>query len=497
RRWDGFCTERGAAFDTDSLASTRPIEFEVVSPQDAEAMYDVLTYEKGAAVVRMLEQFLGPDDFRSGVKHYLTTHSYANTTTTDLWDSLEVATGVPVRAAMDTWIFQGGHPSIFVEKSATGATVKQTRFGYSDTDQASWHVPIIVRARVGSAEIETRLLLEDSEAAIDLGGEPDWVVVNAGGHGFYRVAYDTDLLEALSSQALDVLSPSERYGLVDDTWASVLAGNIDAETHISLVTGLASETDLAVWQRMLSSLEHLHSIADDKGRNRLEVLIRDLSTTALGVLGLEPLDGEPDLDRELRALLFAAAGTTGNDNSVRDLAETIFADSNNGQTTEPNLTAAAIRVVAAAGDEKIHSEIVDLYREAQTPQLEVRYLMALLEVEGVSLFKKTLDLFSNEVRTQNAPYLLGAAMSHRSHGFLAWDLIRDQWEELNKKFPQNSIPRMVGGIRSLSTPQLASEIHDFFQEHPVPQGQLTLDQHLEKLTVNVALREREGNRIGG
>ena len=88
-------------------------------------------------------------------------------------------------------------------------------------------------------------------------------------------------------------------------------------------------------------------------------------------------------------------------------------------------------------------------------------------------------------------------MSHRSHGFLAWDLIRDQWEELNKKFPQNSIPRMVGGIRSLSTPQLASEIHDFFQEHPVPQGQLTLDQHLEKLTVNVALREREGNRIGG
>ena len=496
RRWDGFCAERGAAFDTDSLASTRPIEFEVISPEDAEAMYDVLTYEKGAAVVRMLEQFLGPDEFRRGVKHYLTTHSYANTTTTDLWDSLEVATGVPVRAAMDTWIFQGGYPIIFVEKSPEGIRVKQTRFGYTDINDASWHVPIMVRARVESSDIESRLLLEGNEATIDLGGSPEWVVVNAGGHGFYRVTYDSDLLVALSSQALDVLSPSERYGLVDDTWASVLAGKVDAETHISLVTGLAAETDLAVWQLMLSSLEHLHSIADDTGRNRMEVLIRDLSTTALGVLGLEPLDEEPDLDRELRALLFAAAGTTGKDKSIQDLARSIFTNNNNGKSSEPNLTAAAIRVVASAGDEETHSELVSLYREAQTPQLEVRYLTALLEIEGVQLFEKTLDLFNNEVRTQNAPYLLGAAMSHRRHGALAWQLIRDQWEELNKKFPQNSIPRMVGGIRSLSTPELASEIHDFFQRHPIPQGQLTLDQHLEKLSVNVALREREGSRIG-
>ena len=496
RRWDGFCVERGAAFDTDSLASTRPIEFEVVSPQDAEAMYDILTYEKGAAVVRMLEQFLGPDDFRSGVKHYLTTHSYANTTTTDLWDSLEVATGIPVRAAMDTWIFQGGHPVIFVQKSAEGVLVKQTRFGYTDIEQASWHVPIIVRAQVGSTEVESRFLLEDDEATIDLGGAPDWVVVNAGGHGFYRVAYDANLLRALSAQALDVLSPSERYGLVDDTWASVLAGQIDAETHLALVTGLAAETDLAVWQRILSSLEHLYSIADKNGRTRLQVLIRDLSTTALGVLGLEPLDAEPALDRELRALLFTAAGTTGNDNSVRDLARSIFADSKTDQNTEPNLTAAAIRVVASAGNEKTHSELVALYREAPTPQLEVRYLMALLEVEGSALFKQTLDLFTNEVRTQNAPYLLGAAMGHRSHGVLAWEFVRDRWQELNKKFPQNSIPRMVGGIRSLSTPQLAAEIREFFESHPIPQGQLTLDQHLEKLSVNVALREREGTRIG-
>ena len=150
RRWDGFCVERGAAFDTDSLASTRPIEFEVISPEDAEAMYDILTYEKGAAVVRMLEQFLGSAQFRSGVKHYLTSHSYANTTTTDLWDSLEHASGVPVRAAMDTWIFQGGHPVVAVEATSEGISLKQSRFGYSSVDPTSWHIPII---KIGRAHV--------------------------------------------------------------------------------------------------------------------------------------------------------------------------------------------------------------------------------------------------------------------------------------------------------------------------------------------------------
>lgn len=88
-------------------------------------------------------------------------------------------------------------------------------------------------------------------------------------------------------------------------------------------------------------------------------------------------------------------------------------------------------------------------------------------------------------------------MSHRSHGRLAWELIRDRWEELNEKFPQNSIPRMVSGIRSLSTPDLAAEIQTFFEGHPIPQGHLTVRQHLEKLGVNVELRRREGHRLGG
>lgn len=498
RRWDSFSLERGAAFDTDALRSTRPIEFEVISPDDAEGMYDVLTYEKGAGLVRMLEQYLGEEEFRGGVRHYLGQHSYGNTTTTDLWDALEHSTNSPVRAAMDTWIFQGGHPLVSVTATDEGVRVSQRRFEYHDRGDAQlWHVPVLVRGRVGGAMVSERLLLDGAEAIIDLGGRPEWVVVNAGGHGFYRVRYDAPLLTALSERALDVMTEAERYGLVDDLYASVLAGESDAADFISLCMSLDAETDLGVWQRMLSGLGQLHAIADAAGRARLVTLVRDLSTTALGILGYEPIEGEPDLDRELRATLFSAAGGLGEDASVRARANELFEADRSGEPVEANLAAAALRVTAAAGDSATYDTLLELSRSAPTPQAELRYLGALLQFDDRELFDRTLELYLTEVRTQNAPFLLAQAMGHLEHGPLAWSVVRDRWAELNERFPQNSIPRMVGGVRALTEPTVAREVEAFFAEHPVPQGTLMVAQHLEKMQTNAALRQREGQRLAG
>ncbi len=498
KRWDEFSIERGAAFDVDALSTTRPIEYEVVSPADAEGMYDVLTYEKGAAVVRMLEQYLGPDRFAAGVQHYLERHSYANTTTTDLWDALETSSGEPVRSVMDGWIFTGGYPIVSVEPHPSGLTLSQHRFVYGTESEGLWSVPVMVRARlVDGSTAERRLLLTDTAATVDLGGGVEWAVVNAGGHGYYRVRYGTDLLAAVARQALEVLEPIERYGLVDDTYAAVVAGDASAAEFIGLVTDLGSETDLHVWQRMIGGLKGLHAIAEPDGRETLAVLIRDLATTALGVLGFEPQPGEPDLDRELRGVLFEAAGGRGRDELVRARARELFETAVDSRAAvEPNLAAAAVQVAAAAGDETDYERMLELYRSADTPQSELRYVQSLLLFEDPTLFKRTLELFAAEVRTQNAPYLLGAAMTHLDHGPMAWAFVRDRWDELTDRFPQNSISRMVGGIRGLHTRALAAEVEAFFSEHEVPQGALTVAQHLEKMWVNVRLREREGARIG-
>src|ERR1700676_694051 len=148
KRWESFGVSRGAAMAIDALKSTRSIEYTVLSPEDCRSMFDVLTYEKGAAVLRMLEQYLGAEEFRKGIAAYLRKHQYANAETGDLWDALELASGEPVRKLMDSWIFQPGFPMVEATLGADGRSlvVRQRRFFYLPESAAGqdqvWHVPV-------------------------------------------------------------------------------------------------------------------------------------------------------------------------------------------------------------------------------------------------------------------------------------------------------------------------------------------------------------------
>ena len=68
KTWDDFALGRSVALDIDALSNTRTVEYEVHTPDDADGMFDVLTYQKGGSVLRMLERWLGADAFRAGVR---------------------------------------------------------------------------------------------------------------------------------------------------------------------------------------------------------------------------------------------------------------------------------------------------------------------------------------------------------------------------------------------------------------------------------------------
>src|SRR5262249_8546735 len=149
------------------------------SPEDAEGMFDILTYEKGAAVVRMLEQYLEPEAFREGIRRYLAQHQFENTETTDLWDAIEQATDQPVRRLMDSWIFQGGFPVVDVDLVNDGGTIRltQERFGYAgdlgegdenldELAASRWIVPIILTISLSGLPTVERVLIEGDSVDI-------------------------------------------------------------------------------------------------------------------------------------------------------------------------------------------------------------------------------------------------------------------------------------------------------------------------------------------
>ena len=501
-RWVAFGLARTTAFDTDALESTRPIEYDVVSPEDAEGMFDVLTYEKGAAVVRMLEQYLGEERFRAGIRKYMADHRYGNTETTDLWDAIEAATGEPVRRIMDSWIFQGGHPIVTVEALDDGRRLRisQERFSHlPDADTtARWSVPLQVRVGFADGTTSTQVaLLEGDSIDLDLDAPAAWAVANAEGHGFYRVRYAGELQQALTDQALAVLSKVERYGLVDDTWASVLAGSTPATDFLALAEGLAEETDASVWRRVLAGLDQLDRLVDGDARTALRARIRAIVAPALERLGWEARPDDSDRDRELRgALVGALAGLAADDSAqarVRDLFAKVRAD---GTSVEANVAAAVVRATAALATDEDLDQLIEGFREGATPQEEQRYLYALADVRQADHMDRVLELaMTPEVRTQNAPFLIGACIANRDHGDRAWAVVEQRWDEMNERFPSNSIVRMLHGIRTVSDPTLSGAIEAFLADHPVPQAKQTLLQHLERMRVSVALRQREAPRL--
>src|SRR3712207_331732 len=217
----------------DGLHSTRPIEFKMADdPHDIEALFDAITYRKGASVLRMVEQYLHPDVFRAGVREYLRQHAYANATTDDLWVTLGQAAGRDVSEIMEGWIRQPGFPliSVGLDDANQQLVLKQHRFTYlkeplpallADGTQAAgeqdrlWQVPIELRTTAGGKTTVRQLLLKDAEVRLEVPEDFESVRVNESGHGFYRVHYDLELREDLLGRLPD-LSSVERLNLIKE-----------------------------------------------------------------------------------------------------------------------------------------------------------------------------------------------------------------------------------------------------------------------------------------
>ena len=490
-RWTSFGLERSAAFDVDALDSTRPVEFEVRSPADCEGMFDVLTYQKGGSLLRMLEQYLGEQTFREGVSHYLRLHSYKNTETNDLWDAIESTSGEPVRRIMDSWIWQPGFPLINAALSGDGTRVElsQQRFllnPESATGQM-WVVPIHVR----NGDTTTTVLLDGMQTTVALTDPAAPVIINAGGHGFYRVAYDTTLRTRLAG-ALNNMSTLERYSLVDDAWAATVAGSMSAVELLNFLEEFGDEREHAVWQAVVIALRGISRLIDDDALPAFQHRVRALVQPALTDLG-EPQADERDLTAKLRGLLLSTAGVLGRDEFViticRDLLE-MSAGPDSG--VDPELVAAATSVVASAGTLADYERFQHGFLTASTPQEQLRQLYALTEFDDETLILRTCEfVLTDNVKTQNAPFVLRMAMANRRHGTAAWQFVKDNWEHVNQEFPTNTISRMVDSVKLLTAPELVTDVQMFFVEHPIPQAVKTLDQILERQGVNAALLARD------
>ncbi len=487
--WVAFGPTRNEAMEIDALTTTRSIEYPVHSPEDANAMFDTITYEKGSAVLRMFEQYLGEDVFRRGIARYLQRHAYGNTDTTDLWKALEEASGQPVGTIAHNWIFEEGFPQVRVDASEGGVVLSQRRFAYLSALAGDWSVPVLYR----SGTHHERILID---APVRLEAEAP-VVVNAGGSGFYRTRHDAALLDEMIARRSE-FSAGERYALMSDVWANVLAGETPASGFLGFVTSMGDERAPALWEAAIGGLGELDRIAASDDRAALAALARRVLAPIADELGWSPEADEGDVARRLRGLILVASGTLGADPAVvqeaGEMVERWFADSTQ---VDADVAAASLMIVGGTGGRDEYERFMAARDSVGRPQDGVRLLRAAAAVPDRDTSRELLEMvIDGRVRRQDAYWVVARLLGHRDVGVAAWQLVRARWGEVLDAMPPQNARLMLGRIHLRSEPDVADDIIDFLATNPIKGSEQLVAQQVERLQVRVALRQRERDRLG-
>ena len=493
RVWMDFEVGKGAALHLDALKSSHPIRAEIHNAEEAGESFDAITYEKGGAILRMIEGYLGQEKFREGIRLYMRRHKEANATADDLWAALAESSGQPILELANGWIRQTGYPLVSISEEGGKLRIRQRRF-FSDPEAAPeptlWLAPLLLRIDGR----ERRVLLRSAEETVDPGGSFGWVLGNAGASGFYRTAYDDELLRRLI-RALPELRPEERMALVSDQWALVRANAAKLEGFVDLLAALETEEDHSVLDEVVGRLSYLeHRVVSEASRGALHSFVGRLFQRAATDLGWDPRAGESDERRLRRSAVQRALALVARDPAAVADATARYQRhvARHPHAVDPNLLDVVVAAAARTADEKRFDELRELARTELDPAAKRRYLHALAMVEDPKLVPRSVDLALDAfVQMQDFASYLGTLLANRAARETAWRLIRLRWEDVRKKGDSPMIlRRLVEALGNLTERRHLEEVEKFLASHELTAARQAVAQTLERLRADVALRER-------
>jgi puromycin-sensitive aminopeptidase len=509
RLWLEFDASKAAALQLDALRATHPIRAEVHNAGEAGESFDAITYEKGGAVLRMIERYLGEAPFRDGIRAYMRKFAKANAVADDLWAALAESSKQPVLELANAWIRQAGFPLVQVSRAGgRSVSLTQRRF-YSDPDAVEssgsaqrWPVPMIFRYRDATGIHEHRFLFTDGDAKVELPGtgELAWVCANAGAAGFFRVAYDQRGLHELA-QHLGDLAPAEKVALLSDQWALVRAGKAEIAAFLDLCSAFGAEEDHAVLDELGGRLAQVvQRLVADRDRSRFQDFVAELLGKQMDAVGWDPKSGEDDAARLRRAALVRTLGLTARSQPVMSEAVARLERylSGQGNALEPNLYDAAVTIAARAGDLARFDQFLARFRSETDPAFRRRFLFSLAAFEAAEPCRRAQELaFTDTVPLQEMSSYLGGLLANPSARDPFWKTLRERWDAIAARLANAPMlmRRVVEAMGLLVERRQLEEVEAFLATHPLDAATQAIAQTLEKLRLDVALRERSQEPI--
>lgn len=509
--WTQFVnTDLAAALKLDALHTSHPIEVPVGHPSEVDEIFDAISYCKGASVIRMLHNYIEDDDFRKGMNQYLTKFMYKNAATEDLWNCLETASGKPIKAVMSTWTSQMGYPVVNVSETREGKTrilkLSQKKFcadGKIDGTSPLWMIPIDISTLSSGKKPIKKILMDEKEMEVTLEDieSTDWVLLNCGSVGVYRIQYSTEMLHCLLSGIKDKsLPPTDRLSLESDLFALSRAGMVPTVEVLKLVQAYVNEDNYTVWNDLARNLANIALLLQYTDYyEEYKAFARKLFEKVVAKVGWNATKDENHLTTLLRDLVLCRMGRYGDESVLKEARERFKMHLSGEKLLPADLKTPVYLTVLSHGDEDVLKTMLDLYEQAELQEEMIRISRAIGAVRKENLIRQVLEFaISDKVRSQDTVFVVAGVTGTVKGREMAWDFVKEHWDLFYQRYQGGAlIARLLKlTTENFVTEEMAKEVEEFFAAHPAASATRNIQQSCENIRLNCKWMETEAKEVG-
>ncbi len=497
------------ALSGDASRNTRPIRQAAETRAEIEQLFDGIAYGKSAAVLHMLETYLGPETFRQGVNLYLKEHAYGNATAADFWSAMARASKQPIDQIMPTFVLQPGVPFVDVSSKCEGGNttleISQKRYFNSPDDfnkptDELWQIPICAKGINGSSAGQQQcFVMTRREQQFTMKGCPKFVFPDSNALGYYRFNYDAPGLRQLGSGAETALTPEERIAMVGNEFALMRIGKHSVGDYLALGAQFKNTPGAVLLQ---SFGRHLRGIDDnlltEADRPEFQAWLRTQFSPVLQQLGYTARPNDTPEEKQKRAILFQGLGILGNDPEVIQQARIMVQQyMKDPASIDGTLAPAVIAVAARHGDAELYDQYLAQIQKAHSPQQQYQFFYALPEFPQPELTKRTLDsVLTPAVRGQDL-FILMPMLGTPASQDETWDFMRSHFDQLQAKMGGGlgSASIFLYGAQGFCSTEKATQVKEFFQQHPFPGTERNQREAIESIDSCVELRDQQQSNL--
>lgn len=445
---------REQAIELDAVRTTHPIVQNIATVDEISQAFDAITYRKGEAVITMLEDYVGEDAWRQGVRNYMAKYRMGNTVTDDLWAEVERAAGKPITAIAHDFTLQPGVPLIRVSggQCARGTTqVKLTqgefRRDLPHQQAVAWRVPVIAAVAGGTA---SRTLVAGGSADMSLTG-CGAVIVNRRQAGYYRTLYSPELFRRITA-SYPSLEPADQIGLLSDSWGLGLAGYQSSSAALDLIDRMPADGSTQLVGRAAEVLSSVHSLyAGDPARQAIVArYAHSKLSPVLSRLGMNPRNGEASNDAVLRSGLITVLGQLGDPAVTSEARRRFAALDRDPHALDGPLRTTILGLVAYNADAPTWDRLHAMALAEKVPLVRAQLYRLLASTRDEALARRALDLaLTAEPGATNASAMISAVASY--HPDLAFDFALANRERVAALVDASSASRYFPGLAGESS----------------------------------------------